>query len=342
MRIGDLHLSNNLFLAPLAGYTDQAFRVVVKRHGAGMVFTEMVSARGLVYENAATRRYLRTTQEEEPISIQLFGAEPEMMAEAARIAAAEGFAAVDINMGCSVRKVVKGGAGAVLLQDVSRAEKILTAVRKAISLPLTVKLRSGWDPQSINCVEVARMAEFCGVNAVTLHPRTARQLFTGSADWSKIRDVKQSVRVPVIGNGDVKTYADVLRMEAETGCDGVMIGRAALGNPWIFEEVTAARRGCCPLPPTHRMRLCIILTHIDLLGELYEESVGINRFKAHIMHYLKGIRGVKALRRCICSDVHTIDDLRAGIRAFFDTVNATGFRSAESAECSDSRSFSAS
>ncbi len=162
------------------------------------------------------------------------------------------------------------------------------------------------------------MAEACGVDALTLHPRTARQMFTGCADWKKIKEVKESVSIPVIGNGDVKSYLDVFRLEKETGCDGVMIGRAALGNPWIFEQVLVARDNAVPLPPTPRIKLFAMLTHIDLMADLYSETVGANRFKAHILHYLKGIHGVKTVRRQICSEVHRIGDLRARIKDFFD------------------------
>ncbi len=319
MRIGQLEVTNNLFLAPMAGYTDRAFRVLAKRHGAGMVFTEMVSARGLIHDNRLTNRYLLTTPEEYPLGAQLFSAEPEAMAQAAMLIAERCLASVDINMGCAVRKVIKGGAGAALMQDMRRAEKILTAVRKAVSLPLTVKMRSGWDNQSINCAEMARMAEGCGVDAIILHPRTAWQRFTGNADWGRIKEVKESVRIPVIGNGDVTSYQDVFRMEEETGCDGVMIGRAALGNPWIFEEVLAAREGGTPLLPTPQMRLLAILVHIDLLAELYEEAVQVNRFKAHILHYLKGLPGVKAVRRHVCAQVKTVAELRESVKEFFDS-----------------------
>ena len=283
-----------------------------------MVFSEMVSAKGLIHENRATKRYLRTCAEEYPLSVQLFGGDPESLAEAAQLVAEEGIPAIDINMGCPVRKVLKGRAGAALLQDLPRAEKILTAVRKAVPLVLTIKIRSGWDGSSINCREMARMAEGCGVDALTLHPRTARQLFTGSADWNKIKEVKETVSIPVIGNGDVTCYQDVLRMEEETGCDGVMIGRAALGNPWIFDQVLSAREGAVPQTPAPQMKLVAILTHIDLMADLYPEEVGVSRFKAHVLHYLKGIHGVKAVRRQVCSQVHGVEELRERIKEFFD------------------------
>lgn len=325
MHIGRLTLDSNLFLAPMAGYTDRAFRMMAKRHGAGMVFTEMVSAKGLLYANRITARYLRTAPEEYPLSAQVFGAKPEDMAEAARSIVEQGIAAVDINMGCPVRKVIKSGAGAALLQDRHQAEKIMSAVRKAVPVPLTVKIRSGWDSQSINCQEMAAVAQDCGMDALVIHPRTARQLFTGRADWSRIREVKESVSIPVIGNGDVKTYEDVFRMEAETGCDGVMIGRGALGNPWIFQQVLKARTGDCPRQsPSAQMKLEAIVAHVDLLEALYGEQTGLNRFKAHVLHYLKGIPGAKTLRHQICSEVKTVDELRQRVRRLFEPETGAG------------------
>jgi len=318
MLIGTLQLYSNLFLAPMAGYTDLAFRLMAKRHGAGMVFTEMISAKGLLHANRITSRALISVPEEKPLSAQLFGADPDSMAQAADMVADQGVAAVDINMGCPVRKVIKTGAGAALMQDLRRAEKMFAAIRKTVSLPVTVKMRSGWDSLSINCREMARIAEDCGINAVIVHPRTARQLFTGSADWNLIREVKQCVSIPVIGSGDVSTCEDALRMEAETGCDGVMIGRAALGNPWIFQQVMDSRAGSLFLPePPAAVRLNIVLAHLDLVEELYGGKMGLNRFKAQMIHYLKGIPKIKALRRDICAEVKSVDELRERVKRFF-------------------------
>ncbi|HOC39747.1 MAG TPA: tRNA dihydrouridine synthase DusB [Thermodesulfobacteriota bacterium] len=318
MLIGTLQLYSNLFLAPMAGYTDLAFRLMAKRHGAGMVFTEMISANGLLHANRITSQFLSSVPEEQPLSAQLFGADPDSMARAASMVADQGVAAVDINMGCPVRKVIKTGAGAALMQDLRRAEKMLVAIRKMVSLPVTVKMRSGWDSLSINCREMARIAEDCGINAVIVHPRTARQLFTGSADWNLIREVKQCVSIPVIGSGDVSTCEDALRMEAETGCDGVMIGRAALGNPWIFQQVMDSRTGSLFLPePPAAMRLNTVLAHLDLVEELYGGKMGLNRFKAQMIHYLKGIPKIKALRRDICAEVKSVDELRERVKRFF-------------------------
>jgi tRNA-dihydrouridine synthase B len=310
VRIGNLNLGNNLFLAPMAGYTDLAFRLVAKQYGVGIVFTEMVSACGLTFSNGRTEQYLRTLPSEQPLSVQIFGADPDCVAQAAVIAQAKGAAAIDLNMGCPVRKVVKSGAGAALMTNPLLARKIMESVRRAVSIPLTVKLRSGWDNHSINCHTFAKIAEDSGINAIIIHPRTARQLFEGRAEWRIIREVKEAASIPVIGNGDVKTAADALAMEETTGCDGVMIGRAALGNPWIFLEVKDCRSsGTAGSRRALRSRMAAMLYHFELVKDLYDEKVGVNRFKAHMCHYLKGMPGARELRSSLCAQPKSYAEL---------------------------------
>lgn len=239
LRIGSVSVWPPVLLAPMAGETGSVLRQLCKRMGAGLVCTELTSSHGLYYRNRRSAEYLRWTEDERPVSAQLFGAEPEIMAEAARICCAAGADLLDINMGCWVPKVARTGAGASLLKDMPRAAQVMSAVVKASSVPVTIKTRVGWDGCVGSAVELARVAESVGVAAVTIHGRTAVQGFSGNADWRPIAEAKSAVGIPVIGNGDVRTATDAERMFRETGCDGVMIGRAALGYPWIFREIRA-------------------------------------------------------------------------------------------------------
>jgi tRNA-dihydrouridine synthase B len=243
MQIGSLTLANNTILAPLAGITNLPFRLMAKEAGCGLVCSEMVSSHGLVYRNEKTLKMLESTPEEKPLSVQIFGAEPDILAEAAAIVESSGADLVDINFGCAVRKVVRTGSGVALMRTPDLAEDLLKAVRRAIRIPLTIKIRSGWDASGAQAANISRIAENCGVDAVTVHPRTAGQLFNGPADWSVIKAVKEAVSIPVIGNGDIMAAGDATRMLNETGCDGVMIGRKAIGNPGIFTRVVARING---------------------------------------------------------------------------------------------------
>lgn len=236
MRIGPLTLENPTILAPLAGIGNLPFRQMAKAAGCGLVCAEMVSANGLVHGSRKTLAMLASRPEEKPLSLQIFGTDPAVMAEAARIVEASGADILDINFGCAVRKVVKTGAGVALMRDPAGAEKMLRAVRRAIHIPLTIKLRSGWDASGEQSLTLARIAQECGVDAVALHPRTAGQGFGGRADWTLIARLKAALSIPVIGNGDIASAEDALAMMTRTGCDGVMIGRAAIGNPWLFSQ----------------------------------------------------------------------------------------------------------
>ncbi|MGE0083872.1 MAG: tRNA dihydrouridine synthase DusB [Desulfococcaceae bacterium] len=240
----DLLFQDNVtVLAPLAGISNLPFRMLAKEGGCDLVCSEMISAKGMVFQARKTLQYLDSVAGEKPFSVQIFGAEPDSMAEAAKIAEASGADILDINFGCSVKKVVKTGAGAALMKNPVLARAVLTAVRKAISIPLTIKIRSGWDPSGEQALNIARIAEDCGADAIAVHPRTALQGFRGNADWSVIARVKESVSLPVIGNGDIMDAADALRMKKDTGCDAVMIGRAAVSNPRIFSQVKALCKG---------------------------------------------------------------------------------------------------
>ncbi|MEN6621981.1 MAG: tRNA dihydrouridine synthase DusB, partial [Smithella sp.] len=227
-------LSGKVFLAPLAGISNLPFRLIARSFGCALAYTEMISANGLIRNTEKTYEYLKTCAEDKPLGMQIFGADPQLMAKAACIAVEHGADLIDINMGCPVKKVVKTGAGATLMKDPNLVARIVAAVKKAIPVPVTVKIRSGWNRSSINAVEIARIAEDSGANAVTVHARTADQGYSGTADWQVIASVKEALRIPVIGNGDIWHPQDAVRMIEQTSCDIVMVGRGALGNPWIF------------------------------------------------------------------------------------------------------------
>ena len=243
MNIGPLTLANKTILAPLAGITNLPFRLLAKEAGCALVCSEMISAHGLVYKSKKTEKMLDSVPEEKPLSIQIFGSDPVIMAEAAAIVESSGADILDINFGCAVRKVVKTGSGVALMRTPDKAQALLTAVRKAIRIPLTIKIRSGWDTSGEQALHIAQIAQDCGVDAITVHPRTAKQHFNGRADWSIIARVKQKVSFPVIGNGDVWSAHDAHEMLRETGCDAVMIGRKAIGDPTIFSHVLAYLNG---------------------------------------------------------------------------------------------------
>ena len=299
MRIGALHLETPLLLAPLAGVTNLPFRLVARESGCAMVFTEMVSAEGLARRCAHTLPYLRSLPAERPLSVQLFGADPAAMAEAAALVQASGADAVDINFGCAVRKVTRTGAGVALMRTAATAEALLTAVRSAVRLPLTIKLRSGWDGSGRQALEIGSVAEACGVDAVILHPRTAGQKFAGRADWALIAALKRRLSIPVIGNGDVCSAEDARRMMAETGCDAVMIGRRAIGYPRIFAETAALLAGR-PAAPDHPLeRLQVMRRYVGLTRECYGEEVARALLRCRLGWFAKGMRGGAALRQAL-------------------------------------------
>jgi tRNA-dihydrouridine synthase B len=267
LKIGGLELGEGLILAPMAGITDLSFRRIAKSLGADLVTSEMVSAEGIVRKNASTRLLLHSHPEEKPLAIQLFGSDPSVISEAARMVAGEGAEIIDLNMGCPVPKVLGQGAGAQLIRQPEKVAQIVDAVRRAVSIPLTVKTRSGWNKSQINILEVARVAEDAGADAITIHPRTAKQGFSGKADWYLIGKVKQAVNIPVIGNGDVTRPEEVEEMKQLTGCNGVMIGRGAMGNPWIFKQAKELVRGEAVSYPSVRERLEVMGRHLELYNE---------------------------------------------------------------------------
>ena len=290
MQIGEIKLAAPLALAPMAGITDLPFRLICRRLGCGMTVSEMVSAKGLLYKNVKTTEMLRIDDGERPTAIQLFGSVPEELAEAARMVEASGADMIDFNMGCPVPKIVNNGEGSALMKQPQLAHDILAAMVKAVKIPVTVKFRAGWDDSNRNSVEIAKAVEAAGVSAVAVHGRTRQQFYEGKADWGIIAEVKQAVKVPVFGNGDIFTVEDGLRMLAETGVDGLMIGRGADGNPWIFRELAAVLRGEeRPAAPALQERLAQAAEHLDMLIDYKGEHISVKEMRRHISAYLKGL-----------------------------------------------------
>jgi nifR3 family TIM-barrel protein len=299
LKIGHLELGQGLILAPMAGITDLSLRKIALSFGADLVTTEMVSAEGLVRGNQSTRVLLQRHPEERPLAIQLFGSNPVVMAEAARLVALQGPDLIDLNMGCPVAKVVRQGAGAALLRNLETVSRVVEAVRAAVRLPLSVKIRSGWDRSEISAVEVGRAAEAAGADAITVHPRTARQGFSGRADWDLIGEVKQALTIPVIGNGDVFRPEQVAEMRQVTGCDGVMVGRGAMGNPWIFKQAKQLAAGQSWCQPSAQERLETMLQHLVLYGEVHRGRPPLSGLRSRLMWYTRGLRGSARLRAAL-------------------------------------------
>lgn len=290
MKIGKIKLDAPLALAPMAGITDLPFRVICRRLGSGMTVSEMVSAKGLLYKNVKTTEMLRIDAAERPTAIQLFGSVPQELAAAAKLVQDGGADIIDFNMGCPVPKIVNNGEGSALMKNPQLAYEVLAAMVDAVDIPVTVKFRAGWDDEHRNAVEIALAAERAGVAAVAVHGRTRRQFYEGKADWHIIKEVKQAVKVPVFGNGDIFTVADGLRMFQETGVDGLMIGRGADGNPWLFSQLKAALAGEKNLQePSLDERLNLAAEHLQMLIAYKGEVISVKEMRRHISAYLKGL-----------------------------------------------------
>lgn len=300
LKIGNVTLRTPLILAPMAGVTDLPFRLLCSEMGAGMVCMEMISAKALSYHNRNTFAMLNIHPEEKGISLQLFGREPEILAESAKTIEEYPFDILDINMGCPVAKVVNNGEGSALMKEPLLVGEIVSAVSKAISKPVTVKIRAGFDEDNINAVEIAHIAQESGAAAVAVHGRTRQQFYSGKADWNIIREVKEAVSIPVIGNGDVVDGESYLAMIEQTGCDGVMVGRAARGNPWIFREIeTYVKEGRVPERPVLSELAEMILRHSKMLAEEKGEYVAIREMRQHASWYTAGYPNSAAFRRQI-------------------------------------------
>ena len=323
MKIGNITLENNLILAPMAGVTDKAFRQITKPFGPALMYTEMVSGKGLMYKNKKTERLLDISPDEGIVATQLFGHDPEIIAQTALSAQESGAMIIDINMGCPAPKIVNNGDGSALMKSPALAGRIIEETRKKISIPLTVKFRSGWDEGSINAVEFAKVAESSGADTITIHGRTRKQFYSGFADLDIIKSVKEAVKIPVIGNGDVKDGKSAMNMLEYTGCDAIMIGRAAQGNPWIFEEILHYSKTSEVLPPPSvDERIDVMLAHLDLLIKYKGERIGVLEARKHMAWYIKGIRNGPAIREKInkASSENDMKDIILSIREYMKTL----------------------
>ena len=297
LKIGNVKLENNLILAPMAGVTDLPFRLLCKEQGCGLMYTEMVSAKAILYKNRNTGPLMEVRPEEEPVALQLFGSDPEIVSDIAAQVEDGPYAFIDINMGCPVPKIVNNGEGSALMKNPKLVEQILTALVKKVKKPVTVKFRKGFDDDHINAVEIAKIAESCGVSAVAVHGRTRAQFYSGKADWDIIRQVKEAVKIPVIGNGDIFTPEDAKRMLEETGCDGLMIARGAKGNPWIFSRTLHyLETGELLGPPSREELKETILRHAQLQIQFKGEYLGLCEMRKHLSWYTVGLPHSSSLR----------------------------------------------
>ncbi|MEM2900259.1 MAG: tRNA dihydrouridine synthase DusB [Thermoplasmata archaeon] len=305
-RIGNVRIEERTALAPMAGITNRAFRKVVKMHAAGLVYSEMVSAAGLSHGDKKSFEYIKIDEEEHPISVQIFGSNVEEMCKAAKIVESTGCDIIDINLGCSISKVMRSGAGAVLLKNPGLVEKIVRGVVSSVKIPVTVKMRAGFDARHNNALEIAKSIENAGAHAIALHPRFASQRFTGNADWSIIRQVKEEVSIPVIGNGDVKSIYDAERMIKETKCDAVMVGRGMLGRPWMLEHISRHFEGKKVDEPPFERKIEIARMHAKILSDMIGEKQAMLQMRKHLRWYAKGM----PYSAEICSRLFRIENMK--------------------------------
>ena len=342
MKIGAVKLDGNLVMAPLAGITNLPFRRIVKHAGANLVCSEMISSNGLVYSSGRTFQLLDSHPEERPLSVQIFGSRPDIMAEAARIVEDAGADILDINFGCSVKKILKSGSGSALMREKDTVEKILKAVRQAIRIPLTIKIRAGWNHSYAQAFDMLAMAHQCGVDAITIHPRTATQGFRGHSDWSLIREIKKTSHIPVIGNGDIHTPEDAKQMLDETGCDAIMIGRAAIGNPLIFSSIAGFLKNGEKIQPDLKAHFNTMIRFLKSSIEYSGEIHGCRMMRSRLAWFVKGLPGSSQFRKSltnISTEAEALDLLNHFIDALgdIDTIAWNPWKTAEDFLCPDSQ-----
>lgn len=309
MKIGNMEIENCLALGPMAGVTDLPFRILCKEQGCNMLYTEMVSAKAILYKNKNTKELLNIDEKEHPVGVQLFGSDADIMADMAKQVSQGDCDFIDVNMGCPVPKIVNNGEGSALLKQPKLVEEILGKMVKAVDKPVTVKIRKGFEQDTSYAVEIARIAESCGVSLVAVHGRTREQYYSGKADWDIIRDVKQAVNIPIIGNGDIFSAEDAKNMKEYTGCDGIMVARGARGNPWIFREIKEyLENGNIIDKPTIEDIRKMIIRHAKMLVEYKGEYIGIREMRKHIAWYTAGLPHSAELRR-MCNEIESMENL---------------------------------
>ena len=319
MQIGSVKLDNITILAPLAGITNLAFRILAKNQGCALVCSEMVSSNGLVHGSKKTELLLKSLPQERPLSVQIFGADPFIMADAAKMVELSGADIIDINLGCSVKKVLKTGAGSALMKEPEKAEKIFKYVRKAVNTPLTIKVRTGWDKSGNDAYQIADIAQEYGIDAIAIHPRTAGQGFTGQADWSVIREMKKKVSIPVIGNGDITVSEDAVRMLEETGCDAVMIGRASIGNPWIFSQVLDRIKGNDISSVSLLDRYNVMVEYLESSIKFFGEKAACFMMRSKLGWFAKGLPDSSRFRDSL-KHTSSEDEAKNIIKKYFDSL----------------------
>ena len=318
LKIGNVELENNILLAPMAGITDLPFRLICKEFGPGLVYTEMISSKGLFYNDEKTKLLLDMKGEKRPVAVQIFGSDIESMKYAAEYIS-QYADIIDINMGCPAPKVVKNGDGSRLLLDLELAEKIAKEVVKSAKVPVTIKMRIGWDNENIVAVEAAKIFEQAGISAITVHGRTRNEFYSGNADWNIIKKVKESINIPVIGNGDIKNPRDAKKMFEDTNVDGIMIGRASLGNPWIFRDIINELSGSEKKEISKEEKLDIIIKHINYAVEEKGENVAVKELRKHIAGYIKNMKDASTYRDII-NKIDRKDELIACLTEYFKTI----------------------
>ena len=322
IKIGNVKLENNVFLAPMAGITDLPFRLICKKFGPGLVYTEMISSKALMYDDSKTKLLLETVQEEKPLAVQIFGSDLNAIEYSVKYL--NDYAdIIDINMGCPAPKVTKNGDGSKLLLDLELVHKIVETAVKNATVPVTVKMRTGWDKEHIVAIEAAKIIEKAGASAVAIHGRTRSEFYSGESDWNIIKQVKDAVKIPVIGNGDIKSGEDAKRMIETTGVDAVMIGRAAIGNPWIFKEALCVidnknKKNDCQLPSNKEI-LETMLEHIDLACKYKREEVAVKEMRKHISCYIKGLKNSSEIRNKI-NQIQTKEEVKEVLKEYFQSL----------------------